>query len=218
MKGVGDHFPGIMGYTVACLPPLVMGCTVIYLPMHHGLYSVVFIPCIMGCTVIYPHHTSWTVQQYICPTYHGLYSTFPTSQVMGCTVVHPYHVPWTVQQYIYFMLHGLYNSIPSPCTMNCTTSELVRNYAVVDIAWSWVGLLPHVITSQYISRVINHQWHHGKGLVTIFTAFPQTEPYALFWVEVLTISWKNSHIIEARGFLWQQWIRCDASHWNTSEC
>ena len=47
------------------LAPQVMDCTMVYIPMAHGLYNgwdSVQIPWVMDCTAVYLLHGLWAVQ------------------------------------------------------------------------------------------------------------------------------------------------------------
>ena len=94
--------------------PWVMDCTVVDLPMTHGLYNRIFTHGPWAAQQNQQNlwlHRSWTVQWCIYP--------WPMDCTMVGTVCR-FHGSWTVQQCIYSMVYGLYNNISTPWVMGCT--------------------------------------------------------------------------------------------------
>ena len=134
------------GQTSTCTP-CIMGCTIVYFPMYHGLYNLylphdiwlvqyINLPCNMGCRAVYLCHSSWTVQQYTYLIAHGLYKR--------------------PNQYIHPMHHGLYNAsenINFPCNMGCTTACVPMHHGLYNSSnstYSSMGYTTYLVGGTYL--------------------------------------------------------------------
>ena len=122
-NGTYAHEPWVVQ---CCIYPWSMDCTILYMPMTHGLYTgmkSIHIPWSMGCTMLYismAHglyntiyiHDPWIVQWYVCPWAIGC--TIPrVSMAHGLyTGRESIHIPWSMGCTILYisMTHGVYNA------------------------------------------------------------------------------------------------------------